>query len=291
MRKLGLSRNWQRALSGLAAAVVVGVLLAFAPIRAAASDFLSIFRLESIVILPVRLSDLERLSRASYELGHDYFPGDMEVLTEPGEPQYPETVAEASDMVGLTVRAPATHPPADEIMVNGEMVTEYRPNVDKMRELFEAAELSPDLVPPEIDGQSFVLRMPPSVVQIWGEEDTPLVVMQMSSPTVDFPDEVDTQALGAAMLQLLGLSADEATSLSASIDWTTTLILPVPTDEVSFESVVVDGSDGFVLTGTAPYDESEMTYTALLWQKNGVVYLVGGIEDAGRMLEIANSLQ
>jgi hypothetical protein len=274
------------------AVAVVAVLLSFAPVRAAASGLLSIFRLERIVVLPVSLDDVERLERLSYELGSDFFPGDMEVLTEPGDPQYPATLAEASDLAGFALRAPSTHPAPDEVVVRGEMVTRFEPDVGQMQLLFEAAELSPDLVPPEIDGQPFVFTMPVSVMQIWaGEGAEPLVVMQMPSPTVEFPDEVDTSALGEAMLQLLGLSPGEAAALSASIDWSTTLLLPLPTDEISSEPVIVDGTEGFLLTGDSLEDDTNTVYTALVWQKGGIVYLVGGVDDATRTLEIANSLQ
>ena len=79
--------------------------------------------------------------------------------------------------------------------------------------------------------------------------------------------------------------------MSASIDWTTTLLVPLPRDEMDFEPTTVDGTDGFLLTGTPSDSDVDVDYRALLWQKGGIVHVVAGIEDAGRMQEIANSLQ
>lgn len=292
LRNNGLSRNWQRTLGGLAAVAIVAVLLSFAPVRAAASELLAVFRLENIVILPVSLEDVERLDSATSELGDDFFPGDMEVLTEPGEPKFLESLASASDAAGFTVRSPGTFPAPDEIVVRDGMTSRFEPDVEAMQELFEAADLSPDLVPEEIDGQAFEFNMSASVAQIWtGDNSDPLMVMQSPAPEVTFPDEIDEEALGVAMLQLLGLSAEEAAAVSGSIDWSSTLLLPLPTDFVEFEPVIVDGAEGFLLTGESPDEDIELTYNALLWQKNGIVTLVGGSADAESMLEIANSMQ
>lgn len=291
LRKLGLSRNWQRALSGLAAVLVVAVLLSIAPVRAAASELLSVFRLEQIVVLPVSLQDIEHLESVSYELGDDFFPGDWEEIEEPGEPQHPATVAEAGDLAGFPVRTPSARPAPDEIVVRGQMVTRFEPDLEMMQLLFETAGLSPDLVPPEIDGEAFDLTMPVSVVQIWGDEEEALMVMQMRTPSVDFPEGVDEDALGEAVLQLLGLSAEEAAAFSATIDWSSTLLLPLPDDGMSAEPVVVNGAEGYVVTGTPPDEETDVVYTSVLWQKDGFLYVVGGIEDTATLLDIANSLQ
>jgi hypothetical protein len=287
-----LKRNWGRALGGLAAVAVVAVALSFAPVRAAASQLLSVFRLESIVILPVSVQDIDRLESASYALGHEFFPGEMDVVEEQEEPQYPETLAEAGELAGFAVRAPTDLPEPDNIVVMGGTTAHYTPDLEAMRELFEAADLSPDLVPPEIDGQTFELSISNMVMLNWIDDQQEwLSVAQMPSPTAEFPDEVDEQALGLAMLQLLGLSPEEAAAMSASIDWSSTLVLPLPTDQMTYQPVSVDGVDGFLLTQLSEDDPDTPAFEVVLWQKGGMVYLVTGAVDADRLLEIANSLQ
>jgi hypothetical protein len=118
-------------------------------------------------------------------------------------------------------------------------------------------------------------------------------VMQAPSPTVEGPDDVDVQQLGNAMLQLLGMSPQEAERLSASIDWTTTMVLPIPTDVASVREVEVDGATGlaFELRGGGA-DPDEAGGAALLWQNGGYVYMLGADQSHdSHLLEIAATMR
>lgn len=287
---LRLNRNWQRALIAVAVVAVLAVMLAFPPVRAAARDLLGVFRMERIVVLPVTTGQIQNLENVGRQLGREFFPGSHEVLAEPGEPQYVGTAAAAGDAAGYAVRTPAALPPADEVIVRGEMALRFVPDAALMQEIFRAANLDPALVPESIDGQPFDLTMHSSVVQLWNSTDEAVVVMQMPGPTAEFPDAVNEAEVANAMLQLLGYSPEEAAALSSSIDWTTTLVLPLPVDEVEFEEVTVGGEQGFLLTGKSPSDH-ELPYGAVVWQQGGIVYVVSGQPDGARLLEIANSLQ
>lgn len=287
---LRLNRNWQRALIAVAVVAVLAVMLAFPPVRAAARDLLGVFRMERIVVLPVTTGQIQNLENVERQLGREFFPGSHEVLAEPGEPQYVDSTAAADDAVGYAVRTPAVLPPADEVIVRGEMSMRFVPDAALMQEVFRAASLDPALVPESIDGQPFDLTMHSSVVQLWNSTDEALMVMQMPGPTAEFPDAVNEAEVANAMLQLLGYSPEEAAALSTSIDWTTTLVLPLPVDEVEFEEITVAGEQGFLLTGKSPSDH-ELPYGAVVWQQDGVVYVVSGQPEGARLLEIANSLQ
>jgi hypothetical protein len=55
--------------------------------------------------------------------------------------------------------------------------------------------------------------------------------------------------MGEAMLKFLGYPEAEARAMSARIDWTTTLILPIPQGEgITHQDVSVDGVQGTFLT-------------------------------------------
>lgn len=291
MDQLKTNKNWRRAASGAAVVLVLAMLFALEPVRAAAHELLSIFRVESFVVLPVSAGQMENLQNVERQLGSDFFPGSYDLITDPGEPQHPETLDAASEAAGFALRAPAAQGPADQYIVRGEMVMRLIPDREMMQQIFTAAGLSPDLVPEAVDGQPFELTVPRSAVQVWGSDEQALVVMQMPSPSVEFPAGVNEDELAVAMLQLLGYSAEDAQKLSASINWTTTMVLPLPQDQVSFEEVSVDGTTGFVLVGEAPVSDLDAPNTAVLWEKNGMIYLVSGVDDSATLLEIANSLQ
>jgi hypothetical protein len=111
------------------------------------------------------------------------------------------------------------------------------------------------------------------------------VLVQTDSPIVEYPEGLDPQPLGEALLQLLGMDAAEARRLSENIDWTSTLLLPIPTDFATFEEVTVNGGSGLLLNNVSGPE------SALVWQENGVLYLLAGSENSGNLLELAESLQ
>src|SRR5690606_38525649 len=110
-------------------------------------------------------------------------------------------------------------------------------------------------------------------------------------PTAEFPDAVNEAELANAMLQLLGYAPEEAAALSTSIDWMTTLVLPLPVDEVDYQDVTVGGEQGVLLTGRSPSSPTEIPSGAVGRQQDGIVDAVAGQPDIARLLEIATTLQ
>jgi hypothetical protein len=129
------------------------------------------------------------------------------------------------------------------------------------------------------------------VVQLWGEEGDAVILTQMPGPSVTFPESVDEQAVANAMLQLAGFSAADAEHLSQSIDWRTTLVMPIPTDQISYEPVTINGNEGFLMEGEAPTGGSNEPYIGVMWQMDGMVYYLAGSQDGGTLVDIAQTLQ
>jgi hypothetical protein len=107
---------------------------------------------------------------------------------------------------------------------------------------------------------------------------------QSSSPLIEYPEDVDTAALGQALLQALGMDARQARRLAQSIDWTSTLLLPIPEGIATFSEVDVDGVGGLAFSS---YDGVN---NAILWQKDGVVYVLNGGQ-LDELVDVANSLR
>jgi hypothetical protein len=91
--------------------------------------------------------------------------------------------------------------------------------------------------------------------------------------------------LGEAFLRVLGLSASEAKDFSNRIDWSTTLVIPVPTTDATSKDVTVDGVKGTLVTQT------NRKQFVLIWLKNGVMYGLMGYGDEATAAGIANSLK
>ena len=114
-----------------------------------------------------------------------------------------------------------------------------------------------------------------------------LSLLQMASPTITAPPGVDLQRIGQAYLELAGMEAEDAARFSQNIDWSTTLVLPLPTGQSEYTEVSVDGVTGTLIRGTG---EGYGSYV-LLWVSDGFVYALSGNGGTSDALAIANSLK
>lgn len=281
----------RRALAGIAALAVLVALFALPPVRALARDFLGLFRVERFVVVSV---DGERMEAIANALEEGAFFGEPEMLAEPGEPVEVASLDEAAALAGFQPLQPEGYGDPSSVQVMGAGRARFTPDAEAMRAVFEAVGLDPALLPAEIDGKPFDISMPAGVIQVYddGDPDLPndFSVMQMPSPSVEVPEGVDMQALGEVMLQFLGMSPAEAARLSQSIDWTTTLVLPIPADVASVQEVSVQGTTG-LLFDAGDYEDIDGGGGALLWQKDGMVTMITGARSSLNLLTIAGSLR
>jgi hypothetical protein len=265
------------ALASMAVLILFSLAFTFPSVRAAASDFLGLFRVQkfaAISISPEQLAMLEQIADSGL------FPGEVQMFKEPGQPTAVNSLAEAESATGQSVRTLADFGEPDRIQTmtggSGRLIV----NVEDTRAIIEIAGVDPRLIPDSLEGASIDVTVYPAVSQQWQD----IVLVQSASPLVDYPDDVDTVALGEALLRVLGMDSRQARQLARNIDWTNTLLLPVPENIASFSEVQVDGTSGLALTSLNGRD------TALMWQKDGIVYILSGRTIAD-LIEAANSLQ
>jgi hypothetical protein len=85
-------------------------------------------------------------------------------------------------------------------------------------------------------------------------------------------------------LEILGLDKEEAARLSQEIDWTSTLLLPIPQDIANYHEVTVDGVSGMAVS------ELDGRSATIIWQKEGVIYSLFGDRSAEELLALTDSL-
>ncbi len=113
-----------------------------------------------------------------------------------------------------------------------------------------------------------------------GEVGPFLVLVELKSPTVELPKDVDVDRLREALLRSGILPKSIADELSAIPAWKSTLVVPVPRGEG--QQVAVDGTTGTLLTsGSNP---------GLIWERNGTLYLMTGHLSEQQLLDAARSL-
>ncbi|RMH02167.1 MAG: hypothetical protein D6706_00690 [Chloroflexi bacterium] len=269
-------KQFRYAFTSILVILFLGIAFSFPAVRAAASEFLGLFRVQkfaAISVSPDQLAILERIAEEGLT------PGEFEIAREP-QMQPVDSLAEAQTITGLEpVRTLSSLGTPDEIYVttggNGSLTIDLA----GARAIVEAAGGDPMLLPERLDGAQVHVAVFPGVEQRWGD----ISLVQTPSPLVEYPDGLDPVPLGKALLQVLGMNEAEAERLATEIDWTSTLLLPVPQNTVSFSEVMVNGYSGVALF--APEG------AAIMWQDSGMVYLLGGAVELNELLDLAGSLE
>ncbi len=261
--------------------ILFAAAFSFPAVRAAASDFLGLFRVQKFAAISVSPEQIALLQQVAEE---GLMPGQVEIIEEPGELRQVESLDMAQRETGLSaVRTLANQGEPAEIWVadggNGRIIVDLA----GARAIVEAAGADPQLLPDSLDGAQVDVTVFAGVQQQW---DDGTMLLQTASPEVDYPDDVNPTILGEALLQVLGLSDAEAYRLARSIDWTSTVLLPVPQEFASFTEVTVDGVSGMAL------DSLGGEGSTLLWQKDGVVYiLIGPNRPSNELVSLARTLR
>ena len=280
--KMSSTRN--KVLGGLLAALLVVSVFSFPATRALASQLLGVFRVQKFAPISVSPAQLEMLERLEMEDG--LYPGEM-VFNEDGvASQSFSSVEEAarfassnSELWGLRTLTGRGKP--SDIYIEGGGTATLTVNLKGARTLLEAIDADPNALPDSLDGQDVTADVGLMIGQTWDD----VMLMQTPSPVFNYPADVDPAPIGQALLQLLGMSEEEATRLARKIDWTNTLLLPIPTEFATFQEVQIDGTTGLAIEAVSG-DE-----TVVMWQTGGMVYMLSGMNmDADELLREAEAL-
>ena len=275
-----------------AAASIALVAFAFTlpPVQAVAQAFLDLFRVVQFTGVQVDPERLQSLETSGLDL--QGMLGDVEPLTTPQEPVSYATAAEAGEAAGIRVRTPAWLPPgfsSTGFMVSSEHAARITANTAGLQAVIDTLGLGDVELPDGLDGQVATVRVPPIVSQSYVNGERSLHVVQARSPDASFPAGLDLAKLAYAGLRILGTPQDEAYRMSVTIDWRTTLIVPVPMQAAAYRPVNVAGNEGLLLEGLARNEQR--AGSALMWSSGGEVFAVAGPVNGVELLEIAQTLQ
>ncbi len=281
--------------TALAVIALVAIIFSVTPASAWANSFLGLFRVQKVQVVTF---DPDAVENAHGQLNENrdqierIFKDDLKI-TDRGDLVKVDSAAEAKAKAGFTPRLPsALQDP--ELTVKPGMNAVFTIDQPKLQAIMDAAGVDAKL-PAEVNGKEINVDVPDAVMVSSGcpaDETTKEAyadctsLVQMPSPSVDAPEGLDIPRLGEAMFQFLGLSEAEARNLSQRIDWTSTLVLPIPQGgEIQYQDVKVDG-----VTATLLQSEAD-NMTMLIWVKDGRLY---GLRTPGtspdKALEIAESL-
>jgi hypothetical protein len=279
--------RWFAAAASLA---IVGFAFTMPPVQAVAEAFLELFRVQQFTGVqfdPERLQTLE-----SSGFNPEAIFGRVEPLTTPAEPVSYATAADAGAAAGLRVRTPSWLPNGfapSGIMASSEHAARITVNTAGLQALLDTLGLPDAELPEGLDGQTATVRVPPMVTQSYANGERNVHIIQAKSPEVSFPAGLDLSKLAYAGLRVLGMSRDEAYRMSVTIDWRSTLIVPVPARAAAYRPINVAGNEGLLIEGLA-HDE-EHPGGVLIWSAGGETFAVTGAVRGDMLLEIAQNLQ
>jgi hypothetical protein len=306
LRSRGPLRRLAPALAGGGLIAVVALAFTLGPVRAAAREFLDLFRVKRFAAVPVDPARLERLAKGGLDL-KSLVAEQVQVVVPPGKPEEVATPESGALLAGITLAQPAALP--DRYELAGALVMRpgsYRVQVDtsKLEALAQAAGADEIEIPAFWNGATIEVELPPHLVLRYARAvdpgatpttDDAIVLVQSATPAVALPEGFDLATLGRLALRLAGMSPEEALSFSRAIDWRTTLLVPVPAQGGTYREVDVAGAKGLLVSyappATEPTPRRPRQRSLLLWSSGDKAFALAGPGGGVDLLEMAQSVR
>jgi len=288
--------------AGIALVAVLAISMAFPPVRAAANSFLQLFRVEQVRLLPMDTEALSQEMHSSKTL-EALFTENVDVQRQ-GESQEVTTFKEAAALAPFAPRQLTGVEGPSRFMVEPGGTMTFKVDLEMARAALREMGRSDIQLPDSLEGAVVKMEVPVTVTTIIGECALPepqdpdtqssrpyrpiecTTFTQAPSPSISAPPELDLVQMGEIYLQVLGMSEEEAKLYAASVDWATTLVMPVPQNgRGEFEEIAVDGVQGLFIA--SEYSDN----FSLMWVKDGTLYLLTGTGDQTKALELVASLK
>ena len=302
-----------------AAAVAAAILLmslTFPSARSFAQRLLSTLRIEKVQTVTLDLSSFDGApSNGKFQEAISQMISDNVVVTTNEKPLPASTKQDAASLAGFPVRLPAARTDAPQFHVEGAHAFHMTVDRARLQDILDQAGRTDLILPASLDGASVSVQIPRSVETAYGncpqhqrngagsssqsQQPTPtpaipsncVFFMQAPSPLVNVPSDLNLQQLAETALQFVGMSPTQAREFCQTVDWRSTLVLPIPPSVRSYETVTVDGVQGTLMNTSNHHGPvGSSTGYALVWVKSGIIYALFGSGDSSAAVQLANSL-
>jgi len=280
-----------RAMAGIACAAGASVLLV---VSGGAQDFLSLFQPSKFAAVPVTATDVRSLAGLT---GYGTVTGGSTPLRITPE----ANAAAAAALAGIPapeISAPAGVDGAPRYaVVNGTDVSfTFLERLARAAAARSGGQLP--ALPAGLDGSTLTVSINPAMVISYGLDVSSLyngggtlpssgaavVVVASRTPTVSSTG-VTVGTLENYLLSVPGIPTGVAAEIRAIRDPEQTVPIPIPIDVASASTVSINGASGLLI------GDSTGIGSVVLWQHNGVVYVVAGTVNAADALGIARSVR
>jgi hypothetical protein len=313
--------RWRPAWGLAVAAMIVASSVSLNPVRSWAQRVLAMLRVQKIQVVtidPTTLISSSEPDSRPYKLFNQFVADNVVVTMDPGKPDVVSDLTSAARLTGYPIRLIGSLGTPHSIEVNGETAFQMTINRDRVETLLDEIGRSDIRIPESANGALIAVHIPKTVISMYGDcpvrhghlasnsqsraealaerkiermqniKDTNCTYLfQAPSPTVSVPPDLNMSEIAEAALELAGMSPAEARSFCQTVDWSSTLVVPIPSNSSSSETVTVDGVEGTLITETL----SQGNRYSLLWIKNGVIHSLAGHGTSSDALSLAASLR
>jgi hypothetical protein len=266
--------KWVAAAAGI---VIVAMTLTLTGV---ADSIFQIFEVKQFTAVTVAPADLQTLGQLSQF-------GTLTWSSEP-TPHKVASLAAASAETGLpaiSVTVPASVTATAQYGALPRTSATFVFNAAAARAAAAAIGRTAPPMPAKLDGSRLVLTGGPAIMATYGDgTGKTLIVGVATAPTVS-SDGASVADIQAYLLSQPSVTPALAAQIRAISDPGSTLPVPIPLGQAAAKNVGVHGTTGLFI------GDSTGLGSGVLWQQNGLVYVVGGTLTEAETLAVANSLK
>jgi hypothetical protein len=298
--------RWRLVWAGSLGALLLAFSLLFPAARSFAQRLLATLRVEKVQTVSLDFSSLDTAgTRRLHDALQQMFSEKVVVTTNEKETDEPSQAA-ASQLAGFPVRLLPTRADTPRFRVSGAHVFHMTVDRSRLQDLVDQAGRTDLILPATLDGATVFVQIPRAVEVSYGNcvvdrhstepptspssptsADPCVSIIEAPSPTVNVPSDLNLQQIAEIGLQLGGMDAVQAREFCQSVDWKSTLVLPIPPFVQSYETVYVKGVRGTLLR----FPRRERASYALIWVDGGTIYSLVGQGDSNSAVQLASSLE
>jgi hypothetical protein len=218
-----------------------------------------------------------------------------DVVQAAGPPQVVPTLEAAGSLAGMRIAAPTWRPVGLELQrieVVGSQALRITGSTATLQSVLDSLSIDDVSAPAWLDGKVVAANVAPTVRIVYGDADRHAVFIESRQPQVLLPPGADLPQLADIALRVLGVERNEAYRIAQSIDWRTTLIVPIPSDVSYFREVDVQGKGGLLIgTVRARGRQAYQVGTQILWTSGDRVFALIGNLHPEELFAMAQSVQ
>ena len=289
-----MNQKTKKWVTGSSVAAVLVVSLSFPQVQAAASDFLSIFRMDKVEFVKVTQDDLAQVEgwlnsgkAGEMELkgiGKLWIDEADQGKIDKGEHNKYYNSRESAEKAGVKLPAIPSDMTFEGVDVSTPYTIHFEMNVEKANKLLAQLKVE-NRFDENLSGKRFSLHVA-NMQNIWMKNDKDSISYSVvSAPELQAPEGVDMAQLRDTMLSLPFIPNNVKKQMLSIDDWQHTLPLPYLEDgDSKMKEVKVHGQAGVLITNSY--------HKQLIWQENGQIHTLGGSNSTEEeLLALAKNLK